>query len=134
MRHVKNNMKLFLRHRYPSRNLRDISCPICDMYVVPVIVYEEKKYMEQQTSEEIRYFVSPEEREHLVRLCAAITHDRDAAEDLAQETLLEAWRNAHKLHDPAGADRWLAAIARNVCRRSARRQGRNPAVRGEVDV
>ena len=45
-------------------------------------------------------------RRRLVRLCAAVTGDRTVAEDLAQETLLEAWRSAHKLHDPAGADRW----------------------------
>jgi RNA polymerase sigma-70 factor (ECF subfamily) len=64
-------------------------------------------------------------RARLVGLCAAITGDREAAEDLAQETLLEAWRNAHKLHDPEGADRWLAAIARNVCLRWARRRGRD---------
>ncbi len=64
------------------------------------------------------------ERRRLVRLCAAVTGDRDAAEDLAQETLLEAWRNAHKLHDPAGASPWLSAIARNVCRRWARRRRR----------
>jgi RNA polymerase sigma-70 factor (ECF subfamily) len=63
------------------------------------------------------------ERPRLVRLCAVITRDRDAAEDLAQETLLEAWRNAHKLHDPSGADRWLSAIARHVCLRCARREG-----------
>ena len=64
-------------------------------------------------------------RRRLVRLCAAVSGDRDAAEDLAQETLLEAWRNAHKLRDPAGADRWLSAIARNVCRRWARNRSRD---------
>lgn len=64
------------------------------------------------------------ERRRLVRLCAAITGDHQAAEDLAQETLLEAWRNAHKLTDPAGADRWLAAVARNVCLRWSRRRHR----------
>jgi RNA polymerase sigma-70 factor (ECF subfamily) len=74
------------------------------------------------------------ERRRLVRLCAAVSGDRDAAEDLAQETLLEAWRNAHKLRDPAGADRWLAAIARNVCRRWARRRGREAEVLGTPDV
>jgi RNA polymerase sigma-70 factor (ECF subfamily) len=68
------------------------------------------------------------ERTRLVRLCALLSGDRNAAEDLAQETLLEAWRNAHKLRDPSGADRWLAAIARNVCRRWARRRGREGAV------
>jgi RNA polymerase sigma-70 factor (ECF subfamily) len=64
------------------------------------------------------------ERARLVRLCARLTGSGDAAEDLAQETLLEAWRNAHKLRDPAGRDRWLAAIARHVCRRWARGRGR----------
>jgi RNA polymerase sigma-70 factor (ECF subfamily) len=78
-------------------------------------------------------------RGRLVRLCAAVSGDGQAAEDLAQETLLEAWRNRHKLHDPAGADRWLAAIARNVCRRWARGHGRDiPAAAPEpadaVDV
>jgi RNA polymerase sigma-70 factor (ECF subfamily) len=67
------------------------------------------------------------ERRRLVRLCTALTGDRQVAEDLAQETLLEGWRNAHKLHDPSGSDRWLAAIARHVCRRWARRQGRDLA-------
>lgn len=68
------------------------------------------------------------ERRRLVRLCTALTGDRDAAEDLAQEALLEAWRSRHKLHDPAGADRWLSAIARNVCLRWARRRGRELAL------
>jgi DNA-directed RNA polymerase specialized sigma24 family protein len=70
----------------------------------------------------------PERRRRLVRLCATISGDAQAAEDLAQETLLEAWRNAHKLHDPSGADRWVAAIARNVCLRWARRRGRDVPV------
>jgi RNA polymerase sigma factor (sigma-70 family) len=74
------------------------------------------------------------ERRRLVRLCAVVSGDPGAAEDLAQETLLEAWRNAHKLHDPAGADKWLAAIARNVCRRWARRRGRDLATPTETDV
>jgi RNA polymerase sigma-70 factor (ECF subfamily) len=64
------------------------------------------------------------ERARLVRLCARLTGNVDAAEDLAQETLLEAWRHSYKLSDPQGRDRWLAAIARNVCRRWAREQGR----------
>jgi hypothetical protein len=66
------------------------------------------------------------QRRRLVRLCASLSGDRDAAEDLAQETLLEAWRNAGKLTDPAGVDRWLAAVARNVCKRWARGRAREP--------
>ncbi len=61
------------------------------------------------------------------RLIALCTHlgGRDAAEDLVQETLLEAWRHSHKLTDPSGSDAWLAAIARNVWRRWARTSGRS---------
>ncbi len=66
----------------------------------------------------------PEERTRLVRLCASLTGDSDAAEDLAQETLLEAWRHLDKLHDPQGRAPWLAAIARNVCLRWGHRRGR----------
>jgi RNA polymerase sigma factor (sigma-70 family) len=72
--------------------------------------------------------VTESERRRLVRLCAVLSGDRCAAEDLAQETLLEAWRNLHKLYDARGAEPWLAAIARNVCRRWAHRRGRELAV------
>lgn len=64
------------------------------------------------------------DRARLVRLCAAISGDRHAAEDLAQETLLEAWRIRSRLRAPAGFEPWLSAIARNICRRWARRLGR----------
>jgi RNA polymerase sigma-70 factor (ECF subfamily) len=69
---------------------------------------------------------SPGEHARLVRLCAAIVRDATAAEDLAQETLLEAWRHRDKLVDPTGANRWLNAIARNVCRRWLSSRSRAP--------
>ena len=73
------------------------------------------------------------ERRRLVRLCAAITGDHSVAEDLAQETLLEAWRHRDRLREPSGADRWLSAIARNVCHRWARRRGRDSVLVGDLD-
>src|SRR5262249_52357573 len=69
----------------------------------------------------------PAERARLVRLCARLSGDPDAAEDLAQETLIEAWRHRQRLHDPQGYTHWLSAIARNVCLRWARRRGREHA-------
>jgi len=69
----------------------------------------------------------PVERARLVRLCAAITGNGDVAEDLAQETLLEAWRHLHELRDPERRTRWLSGIARNVCLRWARKRGRELA-------
>ena len=64
------------------------------------------------------------ERTLILRICRRATRDRDAAEDLAQETLLEAWRHWEKLRepdDPQARARWLSSIAANVCRRWARR-------------
>ena len=60
---------------------------------------------------------SEQERRRLVRLCAVLTGDPAAADDLAQETLLEAWRIRDRLADPTGRRAWLDAIARNVCHR-----------------
>src|SRR5919202_2662622 len=64
------------------------------------------------------------DRARLARLCASLTGDWDAAEDLAQETLLVAWRNLHKLYAPELRFKWLSGIARNVCRAWMQRQRR----------
>ena len=64
------------------------------------------------------------ERERLVRLCARLAGNWDIAEDLAQETLLEAWRLRGKLRDVDGLTPWLAAIASYVCRRYTHGQRR----------
>ncbi len=61
--------------------------------------------------------VLPAEQMRLRRLCTHLSGSAEAAEDLVQETLVEAWRHRDRLHDPTGYDRWLSAIARNVCRR-----------------
>jgi RNA polymerase sigma-70 factor (ECF subfamily) len=63
----------------------------------------------------------------LARYCAYHSGDRNAAEDLAQETLVEAWRNHHKLRDLDKSKPWLAAIARNICQRWGRARGREAA-------
>src|SRR5436309_9721305 len=73
------------------------------------------------------------ERARLVRFCAHLTGNPDAAEDLAQETLLEAWRNQQKLHHQDARQstenwsKWLRGIARHVCMRWARSHGRDLA-------
>src|SRR5262249_11459258 len=48
----------------------------------------------------------------------------DSADDVAQETLLEAWRHLAALSASEGFDAWLTAICRNVCRRYLRGRGR----------
>lgn len=71
------------------------------------------------------------QRARLVRLCAAVVGPA-AAEDVAQEALLEAWRHRERLVEPAGADAWLGAIARNVCRRWLRARGADRSVPAEA--
>jgi len=83
--------------------------------------------MEKNVIEEVSQFVSPEERVQLVRLCTVLTGDREVAEDLAQETLLEAWRHKHALRDQTRRISWLSGIARNVCLRWLRGRRRDTA-------
>ena len=71
--------------------------------------------------------VLPSEWPRLVRLCAHFTGDRDAAEDLAQETLIEAWRQQDRVYDWQGYSSWLSAIARNLSLRWIRQRGREQA-------
>ena len=49
------------------------------------------------------------QRPRLVRLFARLTGSSDVADDLAQETLIEAWRSLHKLHDDDGLLRTASA-------------------------
>lgn len=72
-------------------------------------------------------FISVEERAQLVRYCSAMSGKSEVAEDLAQETLLEAWRHEQALRDPARRLQWLMGIARNVYLRWQRKQGREKA-------
>jgi RNA polymerase sigma-70 factor (ECF subfamily) len=72
-------------------------------------------------------FISAEERARLVGLCAKLTGNQDAAEDLAQETLLEAWRSEYRLRDATKRTQWLSGIARNICLRWLRKSGRDAA-------
>lgn len=78
----------------------------------------------EQLDENLLYTLnSPQERVRLVRLCSTITGNPDIAEDLAQETLLEAWRHLQQLRDSDKQLQWLNGIARNVCLRWMRKRG-----------
>lgn len=65
-----------------------------------------------------------QQRARLIRLCTRMTGRSDVAEDLAQETLLEAWKHLHTLRDPQRFTSWLMGIARHLCLRWQRAQAR----------
>ena len=71
-------------------------------------------------------FLSPDslmaERPRLIRYCARFTRRSDAAEDLAQETLITAWETRDRLRDYASSQAYLTGVAKNVCLRFLRRQ------------
>jgi RNA polymerase sigma factor (sigma-70 family) len=83
------------------------------------------KYMEQHILEVTEQFVSPEERTRLLRFCMKMVGDKDVAEDLVQETLLEAWKHLHNLRDASRRTQWLSGVARNVCLRWLRTSSRH---------
>jgi len=59
-------------------------------------------------------------RPRLVQLARRQGMRADAAEDLAQESLLTAWSSLSRLRDPAHLDAWLDGICRNLCLRAKR--------------
>lgn len=79
-----------------------------------------------QTTESITEFEKAlhTARPRIVRWMISLTHDPQAAEDVAQDTLLIAWEKRADLTNPDGIDAWLNAIAHNVYKRWARAQGK----------
>ena len=59
-------------------------------------------------------------RPHLLRLAANNGITGDQAEDVAQETYIEAWRHLENLREPERFSAWLNGICRNVCQRHLR--------------
>lgn len=68
------------------------------------------------------------------RTVAAAYHlvgDRDAAEDLAQDTFVAAFRQIRRLRDPERAGAWLHGITQRLCYKYLRRQARTSEVDAE---
>jgi RNA polymerase sigma-70 factor (ECF subfamily) len=63
----------------------------------------------------------------LLAYAVRLTGDRFAAEDVVQETLLRAWRNAEALTNGKGSVRgWLLTVARNIITDRARARASRP--------
>jgi len=64
----------------------------------------------------------------IMRFLMRMTHDRDDALDLFQETFLRAYRAYPDLDSEAGLRPWLFKIAANLCRNRARDNARHSRV------
>ncbi len=71
--------------------------------------------------------ITAEERQLLLRYCVRVTSDIHIAEDLVQQTLLEAWQHATRIATPDLRGPWLFGVARNICLRWQRSHGRETA-------
>jgi RNA polymerase sigma-70 factor (ECF subfamily) len=54
-------------------------------------------------------------RQRVVAWCYRISRNHEAANDLAQEVFLKAYRNRHSFRGESSVTTWLYAIARNHC-------------------
>ncbi len=113
---------------FPARfiaKMRYVSCFKCDILVNYSFLFIAGKNMDKQLMEIHDTFVSSEEWICLVQFCTHTARNRDIAEDLAQETLLEAWKHKDSLRNKQRRGAWIFGIARNVCLRWLRKQRRD---------
>jgi RNA polymerase sigma-70 factor, ECF subfamily len=68
----------------------------------------------------------------IYRTAFAILHDRAAAEDVVQETIVKAWTNLHTLQDPAALTSWVLRIAHNVSISALRKRRALPVAPDEM--
>lgn len=68
-------------------------------------------------------------RPRLLRLAHMSGIGPDEAEDVVQETYLEAWRHRENLREPERFAAWLDGICRNICKRSIRARVARPQMR-----
>lgn len=84
--------------------------------------------MQEQAVEELEFEQTlAAERPRLVRLCRKLSGRPEAAEDLAQETMVAAWKSQGQLVSMEKIRPWTSAIARNVCLNWARQYYREEA-------
>ena len=62
----------------------------------------------------------------LLRQAMALCRDQDLAQDLASETLIEAWRSLDRYHETCRLSTWLYAILLHRYQKSIRRARRRP--------
>lgn len=83
--------------------------------------------------EDLVRFLYAEHGRALMGYATLLTNDSAAAEDVVQETILQAWRNPEVMSNGKGSVRgWLLTVARNLIIDQARAKSSRPAEAAEV--
>ncbi len=69
--------------------------------------------------------------ERLTAVVSGLLKDRDAVEDVVQETFTKAWYRIDTFHGDSGLYTWLYRVAVNACKDHVKRRSRRPA--GSLD-
>lgn len=84
--------------------------------------------------EDLVRFLFTEHGSALMGYATLLTGDRVAAEDVVQETILQAWRNPDIISNGKGSVRgWLLTVARNLVIDQARAKAARPAEAAEIE-
>lgn len=67
--------------------------------------------------------------DRLFLVAKLILRDADRAEDAVQDTLVRAWRELPRLHDPDRFEAWIRRMVVNMCYDEARRERRRVEIR-----
>lgn len=70
---------------------------------------------------------------HVVRISYLIVHDRQRAEDVAQEAFIQLLAHWNKVSRYELPEAWVRRVAIRIASRSARRERRRPALEGATD-
>ncbi|NUP99698.1 MAG: sigma-70 family RNA polymerase sigma factor [Armatimonadetes bacterium] len=70
-------------------------------------------------------------QDRVVAAAYHLTGDRDAAEDLAQDAFVAAFKQIHRLRDPSRVGAWLHGITQRLCYKYLRRASRSAELETE---
>lgn len=117
-------------------NRVELSCPHDEPFghergitgIVPTAADDDRDLIRRAREGDLAAFegLAAREAERLFRCAWAMSHDRHLAEDLTQETLVEAWRSLGRFDGRCRFSTWLYGILRHRLAKSRRR--RRPAV------
>ena len=93
---------------------------------------EKRQIVQSQQGDPSAFEALIREHQRMIHsLCYRMSGSLADAEDLAQETFLEAWKHLGALREPERLRSWLCGIARNRIHQLLRSQGREPTHQAE---